>query len=176
MLCLGVRNSIIKHLLHGWSRSQLRNPLFHKRIIVNIELFLENDQLDNVLPRDKCDIRIRKLVAHKPWAVGARELFLLLGEPTLEDGSHTTDFFVVPLFCAGELLRVELGEPGCLTTSFLSISHLLSCTGIYLLVRTLSRDLEIEPLLRVEVLWCSWREAELVLLVICLDKILDDCA
>ena len=68
--------------------------------------------LYNVLPWDKCQVCVGKLVSDQPWTILTLVLFL---QVALQNGGHAFDLFVVALLGTGKLLRVEFGEPRSLS-------------------------------------------------------------
>ena len=108
------------------------------------------DHINVLLPREKGNVGVSELVANQE---------LLASQVLVQDASDALDLVFVSLGGAGDMLRVEHLEPDSLAV-----------------VGTLSRDLEKEPLLGVKVLGRSGSEAELVVLVVGGDDVLENGA
>ena len=149
-----------EHSLDRLSRSHFAEPLLHMRKIVLAVLILPERLTHALLPRDEGDIGVGKFIAHEPWSVTARAaaMFLfLLSQVSVQDTRYPIDFFNIARNGTGHLFRVILLEPDQLS-----------------IVWTLSRYLEVEPLLRMIRLWCSGSKTQPVLRVVALDEILDN--
>ena len=80
---------------------------------------------------------------------------LLLRQDRLQDAQNTLDLVAVPIDSAGNLLRVEVGEPSSLAE-----------------VGALARGLEVEPLKLMVALVAGYRDP--VLGVVLINQVLDD--
>ena len=80
---------------------------------------------------------------------------LLLRQDGLQDAQNALDFVAVPVDSAGNLLRVEVGEPSSLAE-----------------VGALARGLEVEPLKLMVALVAGYRDP--VLGVVLINQVLDD--
>lgn len=103
------------------SRQHLLNPCLDKWKVADIIRLHRDDHNDDFLPRYEREISIGELVANEPRTVSAGVFLFLLAEEVLEDLGDAVDFLVVTFFGAGNLLRVESGEPRCLSAEKVSV-------------------------------------------------------
>ena len=156
------------HLFEDFERSldrlalsHITKPLLDMREVIHVVLVLAERVTNQGLPHDESDIGIGILITHKPRSVRIAPaiLLFLLRQMPLQDARHAINFLSIALNNARHGLGMVSLEPHNLPV-----------------IRSLARDLEVEPLLRVVGLWRPGRETEAVLRVVALDEVLEDGA
>lgn len=139
---------LLEDFLDRWTSQQTFHPLVISRIFAcNVEFLSSHDPRDHIIPRDEGKVCVGDFVTHQRF---------LTGKPRVQDTNDASDFVSVPLNGAGDLFRVEEGEPRCLSV-----------------VRALSGDLEAQPL-NLDVLLGSFAVADFVIFVVLVHKVLDN--
>lgn len=126
------------------------------RITLEVVVSLVKDDANDVLPRDEGEIGNRALPPNEPRPILARG-HLLLRQDLFQDARDALNFLDVAVEGAGQILVVELLEPGGLAV-----------------VGALTRRLEVEELPGLVRLGTAGREADFVACVVLFDEVLDD--
>lgn len=138
-----------RDLLNSGTRLHAVHPRLHLGVLGVEVILAREDHGNRPLPRNEREVGVRALVADEPLAAVERPL---------EDAADAANLVLIPLDGEGDLLGGVVHEPEGLAV-----------------VGALAGDLEVEPLLAVE-LAGGVGVAELVVLVVLLNEVLDDGA